>query len=298
MYPAPFRYHRAGSVDEAISLLSDLGDEAKPLAGGQTLLVWMKLRFDAPSDLVDLGRIPELSYIEHDDSEVRIGALATHGQIASSPVADIIPIVSDCANGIADYQVRSRGTIGGSLAAGDPSCDWPPLLHTLDAEVLCKGPHGERGIDIKVFIEDIYTTALQENEIVTGIRFKRPAANSAGAYVGFKRCAPAYPTGTAGVQLTLADGNICDDVRIALGSAGLTPIHAIDAEAELRGKPLSKQNIEKAAEAAVAAADPVEDQRGSADFKKSVLRVLVKRAVSIAARRCGGESVENSHEYY
>ncbi|MDH3512136.1 MAG: xanthine dehydrogenase family protein subunit M [Gammaproteobacteria bacterium] len=298
MYPAPFRYHRAGSVDEAISLLSELGDEAKPLAGGQTLLVWMKLRFDQPSDLVDLGRIPELSYIEHDDAEVRIGALATHRRIASSPIADIIPSVRDCANGIADHQVRSRGTIGGSLAAGDPSCDWPPLLHTLDAEVLCKGPGGERSIDINDFIEDLYATTLQEGEIVTGIRFKRPAANSAGAYVGFKRCAPAYPTATAGVQLALADGDICEDVRIALGSVGLTPIHATGAEAELRGKALSEENIQKAAEAAVAAADPVDDQRGSPDFKRAVLGVLVRRAIGIAVRRCNGESVENSHEYY
>ncbi|TDJ44396.1 MAG: xanthine dehydrogenase family protein subunit M [Gammaproteobacteria bacterium] len=298
MYPAPFRYHRANSVDEAISLLSDLGDGARALAGGQTLLIWMKLRFDEPSDLVDLGRIPELSYMDHDDAEVRIGALTTHGRIAASPIAARIPIVRDCANGIADYQVRNRGTIGGSVAAGDPACDWPALLHTLDAEILCKGPNGERSIDIKDFIEDLYATALEDAEIVTGIRFKMPAANSAGAYVGFKRCAPAYPTATAGVQLTLTDGDICEDVRIALGSAGLTPIHAIDAEAELRGKPLSEKNIEQAAEAAVAACDPVDDQRGSPAFKRSVLRVLVKRAVGIAVRRCGGESVESSHEYY
>jgi carbon-monoxide dehydrogenase medium subunit len=298
MYPAAFRYHRAGSVDEAISLLSELGDGARPLAGGQTLLVWMKLRFDEPSDLVDLGRIPDLSYLEHDDAQVRIGALATHGQIASSSIAERIPIVRDCANGIADAQVRSRGTIGGSLATGDPSCDWPALLHTLDAEVLCKGPAGERSIAISDFVEDLYATALEDAEIVTGIRFRMPAANSAGAYVGFKRCAPAYPTATAGVQLTLADGDICQDVRIAFGSAGLTPIHATDAEGELRGKTLSEENIERAAEAAVAACDPVDDQRGSPDFKRSVLRVLVKRAVGIAVRRCSGEAVESNHEYY
>ena len=120
MYPAPFRYHRPGSVKEAFTLLDKLGDDARALAGGQTLLVMMKLRFEEPSDLVDLGRIPDLSYIDHDDSEVRIGALATHAEIASSPVAELIPIVSDCANGIADVQVRNRGTIGGSLASGDP----------------------------------------------------------------------------------------------------------------------------------------------------------------------------------
>ena len=131
MYPAPFRYHRAGSIQEAVSLMGEYGDDARALAGGQTLLVLMKLRFEEPSDLVDLGRIPEMSYIEHDDREVRIGALATHAAIAQSPVAEMIPIVGDCANGIADVQVRNRGTIGGSLASGDPSCDWPALLHSM-----------------------------------------------------------------------------------------------------------------------------------------------------------------------
>jgi len=299
MYPAPFRYHRAGSAGEAISLLGELGDGARPLAGGQTLLGWMKLRFDEPTDLVDIARIPNLASIEHDDHQVRIGALTTHGRIAASPLARLIPIVHDCATGIADRQVRSRGTIGGSLAAGDPSCDWPALLHTLDAEVLCQGPDGERTIPIGDFVEDLYATALQACELVTGIRFALPSARSAGAYVGFKRCAPAYPTASAGVQLTLAeDADTCPDVRIALGSAGLTPIHATAAEAELRGQPLNATTIERAAEAAVAASDPVDDQRGSPAFKQSVLRVLVRRAVGIAIRRCNGESVEYSHEYY
>ncbi len=298
MYPAPFRYHRAGSVNEAVTLLDEVGDGARALAGGQTLLVMMKLRFEEPSDLVDLGRIPDLSYIDHDDDEVRIGALATHAAIAASPVAEMIPIVSDCANGIADVQVRNRGTIGGSLASGDPSCDWPALLHTLDAEIVCEGPDGQRVLPINDFVEDLFQTALAPSEIVTGVRFKRPPAHSGGAYVGFKRCAPAYPTATAGVQMTLADGDVCQDVRIALGSAGLTPIHATEAEQVLRGKSLSPNTIDLAAEAAVAAAEPVEDMRGSEAFKRAVLAVLVKRAIDAAVRRCKGEQVEMSHDYY
>ncbi len=130
------------------------------------------------------------------------------------------------------------------------------------------------------------------------MRFKQPPAHSGGAYVGFKRCAPAYPTATAGVQMTLADGDVCQDVRIGLGSAGLTPIHATDAEQVLRGKTLSPNTIDQAAEAAVAAAEPVEDMRGSEAFKRSVLAVLVKRAIDAAMRRCKGEQVEMSHEYY
>ena len=278
--------------------MSEYGDGARALAGGQTLLVLMKLRFDEPSDVIDLGSIPDMCYIDHDDDEVRIGALATHAAIAESPLGEMIPIIKDCANGIADVQVRNRGTIGGSLASGDPSCDWPALLHTLDAELLCEGPDGQRILPIQGFVEDLYQTALAPNEILTEVRFKRPPTNSSGAYVGFKRCAPAYPTATAGVQITLTDNNLCQDVRIALGSAGLTPIHATDAEKVLRGKALNAETIDQATEAAVNAAEPVEDMRGSERFKRSVLAVLVKRAIDAATRRCRGEKVDMSHEYY
>ena len=297
MYPAPFHYRRAESVDDAVGLLTELGPEARPLAGGQSLLVLMKMRFSEPTALVDLGFIPGLDYIEHDDKTVRIGALATHGDIAASAVARSIPIVGDCANGIADTQVRSRGTIGGSLGSGDPSCDWPTLLHTLDAEIICHGPDGERRLPINGFVADLYETVLGASELVTGVEFAVPAANSGGSYTAFKRCAPAYPTASVGVQLTL-DGDTCQDVRVALGSAGLTPIHATAAEAELRGNTLTEAVINKVADAAVAASDPIEDQRGSADFKKAILHTLTKRAIDIAARRCRGETIEASHEYY
>lgn len=297
MYPAPFHYRRAESVADAIGLLTELGPEARPLAGGQSLLVLMKMRFTEPTALVDLGFIPGLSYIEHDDETVRIGALATHGDIAASPVAQLVPIVGDCALGIADTQVRSRGTIGGSLGSGDPSCDWPPLLQTLDAEIICSGPDGERRLPIEGFVEDLYQTVLGPSDIVTGVEFALPPANSGGCYTAFKRCAPAFPTATVGVQMTL-DGDACQDARVALGSAGLTPIHATAAEAELRGKALTEATIGKAAEAAIAASDPIEDQRGTAEFKKAILNTLVKRAIDIAARRCRGETVEASHEYY
>jgi carbon-monoxide dehydrogenase medium subunit len=297
MYPAPFGYHRAETVTEAIGLLADIGDGARALAGGQTLLVWLKMRFDEPTDLVDLARIPGLNQIES-NRDVHIGALATHALIARSELARSVPIIADCANGIADNQVRSRGTIGGSLAAGDPSCDWPALLHTLDAQIDVQGPDGTRSIDINDFVEDLYQTALQPAELITGVRFKPPANGSAGAYCAFKRCAPAYPTASAGVQLTLRGGDTVEDVRVAMGSAGLTPIRAKDAEAELRGNALTEDVIGKAAEAAVAATDPIDDQRGSMEFKQQILRTLVKRAIGIAQRRCNGETVENHHEYY
>lgn len=297
MYPAPFHYHRATSVDDAIRRLSELGTGARALAGGQSLLVMLKLRFDEPTDLVDIARIPGLDRIDNDPAEIRIGALATHDRIARSPVAQQLLIVHDCASGIADHQVRSRGTIGGSVASGDPSCDWPVLLIALDAQAHCHGPRGTRILAVDGFVQDLYATRLEPGELVTAVSFKVPPKRSAGAYVGFKRCAPAYPTISVGVQLAMQDDQ-CEDARIALGSAALTPVHARLAEAELRGRALSAEAVARAAEAAVAECDPVADQRGSPAFKRSIINVLVKRAVDVAARRCRGEAVEVSHEYY
>ena len=297
MYPAPFRYHRADSVENAIALLSELGDTARPLGGGQSLLVLMKLRFEEPTGLVDLGFIPGLSEIIVKDGQAHIGALATHAGIARSDLASTVPIVGDCARGIADNQVRSRGTIAGNLASGDPSCDWPTLLTTLDAQVHCQGPDGTRDVPVADFVEDLYATVLGPAEIVTGVSFAVPGEGSGGAYMAFKRCAPAYPTISVGVQLSMA-GDSCQDARVALGSAGMTSIHATHAEDELRGKPLTDETMASAGEAAAAQSDPVEDQRGSEEFKRQLIRVLVKRAAAAAGRRCAGEQVEVSHEYY
>jgi len=298
MYPAPFNYHRAESVPDAVDMLSSLGEGARALAGGQSLLVWLKLRYDEPTDLVDLGRIPNLDGIEVDGSKARVGALATHARLLRSDLGTAVPVLGDCANGIADNQIRSRGTIGGSLAAGDPSCDWPPLLHTLDATIHCSGPDGDRQLDINGFVEDLYQTALKPGEIITGLEFDLPAAGSGGAYCSFKRCPAVYPTASVGVQMTLTDGDVVDTIRVAMGSVGLTPLRSQAAEAELHGHNLTDERIENAAAAAVATSEPVEDQRGSAEFKKRIISALFHRAVGIARRRCRGETVVNQPEYY
>lgn len=297
MYPAPFHYHRATTVDQAVSMLSEIGEGARVLSGGQSLLPILKLRFDEPTDLVDIGRISDLADIEDSDNEARIGALATHRRIGASSLAREIPILADCADGIADNQVRTRGTIGGSVASGDPSCDWPTLLHTLDAKVDCQGPEGSRSRDINGFVCGVYETVLDPGEVITGIRFALPEPGSGGAYCAFKRCAPAYPTISVGVQLTISDGEV-KSARVALGSAAPVPVRANAAEAELEGGALSDERIRRAAEAAVEASDPFGDQRGSEDFKKHLVATLTRRAVALAARRANGETVKNSHEYY
>jgi carbon-monoxide dehydrogenase medium subunit len=296
VYPNSFRYFRPSTLEEASATLTELGDDAKALAGGQSLIPLMKLRLSSPSALVDLNFIPDSSYIRRSNGTIHFGAMTRHADIENSEIASRIPILHDCAAGIADSQVRNRGTIGGSVAEADPSGDWGPVLLTLDTEVHVIGPSSSRTIGLPEFFLDAYTTALAPGELVKEISVNAPPKNTAGAYVAFKRCAPVYASASAAVSLTVEDG-ACSAARILLGCVGLTAIRASEAEAALIGKQLTAKTIETAAEAAMAAADPQSDMRGSTEYKRALVRVLVKRAIHIAARRARGEHVEAGHEY-
>src|SRR5882724_5662752 len=296
MYPRAFHYHRAGSLEEASAMLMEFGEDAKLLAGGQSLIPLMKLRYANPSHLVDLNFISGTSYIREENEALRFGALTRHAQIEASTASANIPIIHDCAAGIADVQVRNRGTIGGSLAEADPSGDWATVLMTLQTEVRCQKSKGDRQMHLADFVKDAYTTALAHDELVSEVVVKVPPTGSGGAYLAFKRSAPVYPTASAAVQLTM-DGEICKDAAIALGCVGLTAIRAKDAEAALRGQRVTEKTIAAAVEAARAAADPQSDMRGSADYKRTLVGSLVKRAIDIALRRARGEQVEVSHIY-
>lgn len=297
MYPRAFRYHRASSLKEAVSLLSELGEDAKLLAGGQSLIPLMKLRLATPAHLVDLNFVPGLSYSKQDNGVVRFGALTRHADLEAAPAARKIPILHDCAAGIADVQVRNLGTIGGSLAEADPSGDWGAALLTLPTQLVCVGPQGERTIPLSEFFVDAYTTVLAPAELLREVVVEVPPPRSGGAYLALKRSAPVYATASVGVQLTLEDKDVCREAGIALGAVGLTAIKATEAEAALRGQPLTPRAFEAAAEAAMAAADPQSDMRGSADYKRALVGALVKRALNVALRRARGEQVEVSHYY-
>jgi aerobic carbon-monoxide dehydrogenase medium subunit len=277
-------------------MLSDFGEAAKLLAGGQSLIPLMKLRYANPSHLVDLNFIGGTSYIKEENGALRFGALTRHAEIEASTAAAKIPIIHDCAAGIADVQVRNRGTIGGSLAEADPSGDWATVLITLHTEVWCQKSKGDRRVQLADFIKDAYTTALAHDELVSEVVVKVPPKGSAGAYLAFKRSAPVYPTASAAVQLTM-DGETCKDAAIALGCVGLTAIKAKDAEAALRGQRVTEKTIAAAVEAARAVADPQSDMRGSVDYKRTLAGSLVKRAINIAVRRARGEQVEAGHIY-
>ncbi|MGH9804696.1 MAG: FAD binding domain-containing protein [Candidatus Acidiferrales bacterium] len=297
MYPRPFHYHRAGSLEEAVALLAQLGEEAKLLAGGQSLIPLMKLRLASPAHLVDLNFINNLSYVKEDGGDLRFGALARHADIEASSAAQRVPLLHDCAAGIADVQVRNRGTIGGSLAEADPSGDWAVALLTLSTQVVCLSPTGERGVPLGEFITDAYTTVLSPSELVREIVVQAPPSRSGGAFLALKRAPPVYATASAAVQVTLADDDTCSEIGIALGAVGLTPIKATDAAAELRGKQLTPEAIARAVEAARTMADPQTDMRGSADYKRHVIGALVERALGTAVRRARGEAVEGGHLY-
>jgi carbon-monoxide dehydrogenase medium subunit len=296
MYPRPFHYHRASSLKEAASILAQIGDEAKLLAGGQSLIPLMKLRFANPRHLVDLNFIPDISYIKEESGALRFGALTRHAEIENSAIAAKLPIIHDCAAGIADVQVRNRGTIGGSIAEADPSGDWATVLLTQATEVRCLSPKGQRAVPLNQFITDAYTTVLAHDELVSEIRVKIPPKRTGAAYLAFKRAAPVYPTASAAVSVAM-EGDVCKEAAIALGCVGLTAIKATAAEAALRGQQLTDKSIAAAAEAARAAADPQPDMRGSAGYKRALVVALVKRAIEIAVRRARGEQVEVRHIY-
>lgn len=296
MYPRAFNYHRASSLNEAVAMLSQLGPESKVIAGGQSLIPLMKLRFASPAHLIDLNFIPRLAFVEQRGNAIHFGPLTRHAHIEFSEAAKKIPIVQDCAAGIADTQVRNVGTIGGSLAEADPSGDWAPVLMTLDAQVHCTGSKGERTIPAREFFLDAYTPALSNQELIKEITLSIPGAESGGAYIASKRCPQVYASASAAVQLSMRDG-VCETIAIALGAVGLTAIRPAEAEAALRGKNLNDAAINNAAAAAMVATDPQPDMRGSADYKRTLVGALVREAIVAARRRARGESVEVSHHY-
>lgn len=277
-------------------MLAQLGEEAQLLAGGQSLIPLMKLRFANPTHLVDLNFIPGTTYVKEESGALRFGALTRHAEIEKSAIAGVVPIIHDCAAGIADVQIRNRGTIGGSLAEADPSGDWATVLLTLKTELRCLSPRGERTIPLPEFITDAYTSALHHDELVREVVVKVPDKGSGGAYLAFKRSAPVYPTASAAVQLTM-EGGVCKDAAIVLGCVGLTPVRATQAEASLRGRNIDGKALGEVMEAVREAGDPQPDIRGSAEYKRSLVAVLAKRAIQAAVQRAQGKHVEVSHIY-
>jgi len=285
MIPGSFTYHRPASVSEAVQLLARLGEDARPLAGGHSLIPMMKLRLAQPQHLVDLGKIAGLKGIRQEQGEIVIGAMTTQAEIVASPLlAEKAPLLIEAAKVIADPQVRSVGTIGGNIANGDPGNDMPGVLQCLDARYVLTGANGTREIPARDFYEAAFFTKLAPGEIVTELRFAAPAAGHGWAYEKLKRKVGDYAVAAAAVTLTLS-GNTCKGASIALTNVASTPLYAADAVKALVGSTLDKAAIDKAAGAAMSICDPVADSRGPSEYRRSVLGVIVRRAIDRAKSR-------------
>jgi carbon-monoxide dehydrogenase medium subunit len=286
--PGAFDYHRPASLDEAVALLAEHGDEGRLLAGGHSLIPMMKLRLANPTHLIDLGGIAGLAGIAEDGGAIRIGAMTTQAEvIASELLAAKIPILRETALQIADPQVRYCGTIGGNVANGDPGNDMPAVMMALGAVFLVQGPSGERTIAARDYYRGAFTTALADNEVLRAIRIPVPPVGHGAAYAKMKRKVGDYATAAAAVVLVM-DGGSCREARIALTNLADVPLLAETAGQALVGSAIDDAAIDKAAQAAVAITDPASDLRGPAEFRRHVAGVMVRRAVRLARERAGG----------
>jgi carbon-monoxide dehydrogenase medium subunit len=258
----------------------------------------MKLRLASPRLLIDVGRLRELAYVREDSASLRIGALTSHANVLESPLIRLkFPLIADAVGMIGDSQVRNWGTVGGSLAEADPAGDWGPVALALKARIRCLGPRGERIVDAGSFFVDAYTTRLDHDELIAEVIFPAAAPDQCGAYVKLERRAGDFAVASAAVRLVMDENSVCRDAGIALGAAGLTPIQAQDAASFLTGKEITPDIIEEAARRVAAAAEPLDDVRGSQGYKRAVLGKIFKQAVDVALRRGRGESIRAGHVY-
>ena len=286
MIPPAFDYFRPNTVPEAVALLQQHGSNAKILSGGQSLIPMMKLRLARPGCLIDINRIPGLSYIREDGGFLKIGGLTRESDLeASAVVKSKYPLLLDTVGVIADPQVRNLATVGGNLAHGDPANDHPATMLALGAQVVATGAKGERVIAIEEFFVSLFTTALKQDEILTEIRIPAPPAKSGGAYFKIERKVGDFATAAVAVQLTLGASGAVQKVGIGLTNAGPKPVKAKKAEEFLKGKKLEVSVVDQAAQLASEEAQPSSDLRGPAEYKKGLVKELTKRAIAKASER-------------
>ncbi len=292
LIPGSFDYLVAQSVNEAVALLDQHGEDAKILAGGQSLIPLLRFRLAGPSVLIDINRINGLEYIQETDGTLHIGALTREAELdSSSLIRDRYPILYDTSIMVADPVVRNWATVGGNLAHADPANDHPATMLALGASVVAVGPTGERVLSIEDFFTDTpFETALQPNEVLTEIRVPAPIQVSGGAYFKLERKVGDYAIAGVAAYITLDNNGNVSYAGIGLTNVGQVPIKARDAEHSLLGKPLDDASIHQAADLAAAAAQPTSDTRGPAEYKRDMVRTLTVRALRKAhARATGGK---------
>jgi len=285
MIPGDFAYHRPKSLAEAVGLLADLGEDARPLAGGHSLIPMMKLRLAAPEHLVDLRGIGELHGIRAEGSDILIGAMTTqHEVVASDLLGAKLPILKETSLLIADPQVRYAGTLGGNVANGDPGNDMPAVMIALGGTYQLAGKGGERRVAAREFYQGAYFTALEAGEILTAIRIPVPPAGHGHAYEKLKRKIGDYATAAAAVILTLAGGKVAS-CAIGLTNVGETALFAEEAGWILTGSSLDAETVKRAIAAAEAITAPASDNRGPAAYRRKMAGVMLGRALAAAKAR-------------
>jgi carbon-monoxide dehydrogenase medium subunit len=288
MIPASFDYHAPATLDEAIALLGKLGDTAKILAGGQSLIPAMRFRLASPEVLVDIGRIRDLAYVEERGDHLAIGAMTREHALEASPVVSAsYPLLLDTAKVIADPLVRNKATVGGNIAHADPANDHPATMLAYGAQVIVRGASGTRTIGIDDLFVGLFETSLKPGEILTEIRIPRPGKASGGAYTKIERKVGDYAIAAVAVQLELA-GAAIKSIRIGLTNVSPIPMRARAAEAQLTGARPTDDVLDAAARAAAAECDPSADLRGQVDYKRDMVRILTKRTVRRAVERALG----------
>jgi carbon-monoxide dehydrogenase medium subunit len=284
---APFEYHAPTSLDEALQLLERHGDDAHVIAGGTSLVLLMKQGLVRPGHVIGIRGVPELAGISQAaDGSLVIGACATHRSVERSPdIRARIPALAETFARIATVRIRNQGTVGGNLAHADPAQDPPPALLALDAELSLASARGERTVAIDGFFTDVFETVLEPGELIQSVRIPALPAGARFAYVKFlPRTADDYATVSVAAVIARDVNGRCSHARVALGAAGPVPFRATAAEAALVGTPLTSAAIDEAAERAASQADPFDDVRGSAAYKKEMARVITRRALHAAAR--------------
>jgi len=283
--PREFEYHSPTSLKETVATLEKYKGEAKILAGGQSLIPLMKLRLVAPAHVVDIGRVRGLSYIRRESGFISIGAMTRMSEIESSElIAASLPILRDCASEIADPLVRNMGTIGGNVSHADPTNDMPAVMVATRSQFEAVGPKGRRSLSATTFFKDTFTTELLEEEVLSEIRIPT-ARYKDGAYVKLERQAGDFGIAGVAASLTLGKDGQCKECGIALTGVGPTVIRALRSEEKITGGRVGASSVESAAELAAEDSQPVADLRGTVEYKREMVGVLTKRALSLALKR-------------
>lgn len=283
MIPAPFEYVRPATVAEAVAALGEAGEDAKVLAGGQSLIPVLRLRMSYPSTLVDVSKVAEMRGVSDEGDDLVIGAMTTHYEVMKDPfVRQYAPLIAQATATVADPQVRHRGTFGGSLAHADPAGDLPAVALALGCEFVATGPNGERRIAAADFFQDYLTTALGADELLTSVRVPKLGAGWSSHYEKFNRVAQAWSIVGVAALVRRENGSIAE-ARIGLTNMGSTPLRASAAEQALAGAAATAQAVATAAEHASDGTSPPSDLSGQADYRQHLARVLTKRAVLAAA---------------